>query len=543
MNKIIVVFYLFLSVVLFSNETVDDFPIDDFEILEDFDDDASFELEDTVILGESEDTHKESNKNTTTITAQEIKDKNYSTTGDILKEIPNIQVFGKSIDIRGQGVSSKNRVMILINGVPVKDMLIFEKSNIDTVSVDDIEEIEVIPGGSSVLYGNGAIGGVINIITKKKSTSLIETGFKAGSYSEIMPSFSISGSPIDNLDIRLSGDYRVSEGYRDSEKEDEKHINLWAGFSLNTKHKLEVKYGLYNSIKNQLTLQSLGELEENRQYSELLGDNNLLKNSVSFNYSGEINSSFNIKSNLYFVNKEVNYNMSELKAPLLPSFTSDPLLGLNSSGELFYGQSNRLVLGIELLKEDATVFAIPPFDDLAKLEHYFNKNSMDLFASNSLKIGKLEFTQGIRYSLANYSINIDPEMITRKINRVFTDHDEYIKTLEQLEKIINASDLEFHNMGEMMINLRDLEKTDINKTSNDFAFELGARYNYSDSGALYLRLDKAYFSPSPLQLLRRNVVAPGVFDANPDLKSEEHYTVELGLADTILSMPMYLYYF
>lgn len=38
---------------------------------------------------------------------------------------------------------------------------------INTIAVDNIERIEVLPGGGSVLYGSGTSGGVVNIITKR----------------------------------------------------------------------------------------------------------------------------------------------------------------------------------------------------------------------------------------------------------------------------------------------------------------------------------------------------------------------------------------
>lgn len=73
---------------------------------------------------------------------------------------------GDIISIRGL---SKNRILLTVNGRPMTASGIVGGYYIDWsgIPLDNIEKIEVIKGGSSALYGNNAIGGVINIITKK----------------------------------------------------------------------------------------------------------------------------------------------------------------------------------------------------------------------------------------------------------------------------------------------------------------------------------------------------------------------------------------
>lgn len=95
---------------------------------------------------------------------------NHSLT-DALHIIPGVFVhkttpFGRAdIVIRGQG-SRGRRVMVLIDGKPEK-MGLYGCTISHALPVDDVERIEVIRGSSSVLYGSDALGGVVNIITKK----------------------------------------------------------------------------------------------------------------------------------------------------------------------------------------------------------------------------------------------------------------------------------------------------------------------------------------------------------------------------------------
>lgn len=72
------------------------------------------------------------------------------------------------ISIRGIGGSPTTRVLMLIDGHP-QYMGIFGHPLPDAYVASDVERVEVIRGPASILYGSNAMGGVINIITKKQS--------------------------------------------------------------------------------------------------------------------------------------------------------------------------------------------------------------------------------------------------------------------------------------------------------------------------------------------------------------------------------------
>ncbi|NQU65769.1 MAG: TonB-dependent receptor, partial [SAR324 cluster bacterium] len=86
-----------------------------------------------------------------------------------------------SIFIRGSDAKS---VLVLIDGVMVNNPSDPNRTaDIGTLTVDNIERIEVIRGSQSVLYGSNAMAGVVNIITKKgQGKPVITTGVEAGSY-------------------------------------------------------------------------------------------------------------------------------------------------------------------------------------------------------------------------------------------------------------------------------------------------------------------------------------------------------------------------
>lgn len=89
----------------------------------------------------------------------------------------------------------KSRVLILINGNRTGTV------NFATIPTDDIERIEIVKGPASVLYGSSAMGGVINIITKKANNEGVNgsVGIEAGSWGFIktMAELKIKKEPFD----------------------------------------------------------------------------------------------------------------------------------------------------------------------------------------------------------------------------------------------------------------------------------------------------------------------------------------------------------
>jgi len=81
------------------------------------------------------------------------------------------------ISIRGIGGSPTTGVLMLIDGHP-QFMGIFGHPLPDSYAASDVEKVEVIRGPASILYGSNAMGGVINIITKKQ----ISEGFQANAH-------------------------------------------------------------------------------------------------------------------------------------------------------------------------------------------------------------------------------------------------------------------------------------------------------------------------------------------------------------------------
>lgn len=106
------------------------------------------------------------------INAEEIADRQPEKMADLFKELPGVDVQGEG-PFRGlpviRGLSS-NRVLILVDGQRLnnaRESTVFAGIQPGLVDLSEVERIEVLRGPASVLYGSDAMGGVINIITKK----------------------------------------------------------------------------------------------------------------------------------------------------------------------------------------------------------------------------------------------------------------------------------------------------------------------------------------------------------------------------------------
>ncbi|WP_159915447.1 TonB-dependent receptor [Pantoea sp. 18069] len=129
----------------------------------------------TVTAGGYEQSVKDAPASITVITADEIAKKSYTDVTDVLKNVPGIHIQGggveQSVMIRGM---SADYTLFLVDGRPQQDNQAFGLNGAQAGTpinflppLESIERIEVVRGPASSLYGSNAIGGVVNIITKK----------------------------------------------------------------------------------------------------------------------------------------------------------------------------------------------------------------------------------------------------------------------------------------------------------------------------------------------------------------------------------------
>jgi outer membrane receptor for ferrienterochelin and colicins len=105
------------------------------------------------------------------ITAQDIQERGYRTLKDVMKDLPGFNEIADSNEntmaVRGVMTSTFNKMLIMINGHRMNDLLLGRYDVDAVVGMDAVERIEFIRGPVSTLYGSGALVGAVNILTKK----------------------------------------------------------------------------------------------------------------------------------------------------------------------------------------------------------------------------------------------------------------------------------------------------------------------------------------------------------------------------------------
>ncbi len=103
-------------------------------------------------------------RNVISIEGKDLQNKGYVSLEQALERISGISFvnfgLGRNIDMRGQGDKSNIAVKVMIDGRAIN---VLDNSHgvtpLDSINLDNVERIEIIPGGGSVLYGNGTRGG------------------------------------------------------------------------------------------------------------------------------------------------------------------------------------------------------------------------------------------------------------------------------------------------------------------------------------------------------------------------------------------------
>lgn len=119
-----------------------------------------------------------------------------------------------SVDLLGFGATGNQNTLILLNGRRLSniDLTTPELAGIPLAA---IERIEVLPGAGAALYGNGAVGGVVNIVTRRQYRNSAGLEINSGSYNSLGGNGYATGNH-GNLSGAVALSTHDSDGYRDN---------------------------------------------------------------------------------------------------------------------------------------------------------------------------------------------------------------------------------------------------------------------------------------------------------------------------------------
>ncbi|MBS4035175.1 MAG: TonB-dependent receptor [Ignavibacterium sp.] len=179
---------------------------------------SPIKLDDVIVNVERTDKFLKDSPYSISLTSREhFESRNFSSLADALNDQPGISavkdgVWGTDINIRGL---SRNNVVTTIDGTRIETANDLS-ARLSMIDLNDIERIEVIKSAASSVYGSGATGGIVNIVSRVPSFSSgysFAGSFQSG-YNSVNSLRSISGSLFNSGSFwssKISGSYRKAD--------------------------------------------------------------------------------------------------------------------------------------------------------------------------------------------------------------------------------------------------------------------------------------------------------------------------------------------
>ena len=496
----------------------------------------------------------ELNRNMVIIDKEAINDKGYKNLEDVFRTLPFVNLtdigLGKNIDLRGQGDKANISVQVLVNGIP-QNML--DSSHgvtpLNTIDINSIERIEILPGGGAVMYGNGTRGGVVNIITQRryeKPTFNANIGYSnvlEGNGNSYNVDFKYGNKTNENLYYSFGANYQNKGGPRYGDKIEGVGANLSLtkdiGQSQSVFFDFDIFRGDIDSSPNNSFLDNPNPSKNDRK-TPGNGDfhNRQLRFDASLGYQNELSPTANLIVKIFYHYNKIDYLDTKtyisnytLQMRGMPIAFSFPNTLADQSGSFFddqkigldikYDQKHNngvLILGaqstynISKRTMDNYIDAYDPNYSMGTLSglQYINGMLIPFEGnkwSNSLYvIEKYDFTDrfslmgGIRYEYDKYDIDVDYNMHTHDI-------------------FVGGTRMPFVSPT--------YAQGSLNEDSHNFAFEINPNYKYSTYGNIYAKYERGFISPSPNSLLQRQ----GTTYQTTNIKDETYNTFEIGIRD------------
>ncbi len=212
----------------------------------------------TVIVSGSrfEENLNEVPANVQVITRDEIAESTSTNIPDILSQIGGLSVrntsggqlnLGATVDMGGYGPTGNSTTLVLVDGQRINPI---DSSSVswDSIPLDSINRIEVLHGGASVQYGNGALGGVINIITNGGKSNLNQASTSYGSFNTLINN-AILRNTLGDTTLQLTANSSNTNGWRQNSAANAYAFDAKVTQSLGGKDNIYVD--VFNSYSNQ----------------------------------------------------------------------------------------------------------------------------------------------------------------------------------------------------------------------------------------------------------------------------------------------------
>ena len=157
------------------------------------------------------------------ISAEDIRVSGAKLLSEVLRTQAGIQLTdsdgsgARNVTASMRGLSGANNVLVLVDGRKLNNPSLAAPA-LNTVSLKDVERIEIVQGSAGVLYGDQAVGGVINIITRRAVAGEVDGSISATSGTDNLEDYtaSVRQGFENGLSYNLSAQKRNADNYRDN---------------------------------------------------------------------------------------------------------------------------------------------------------------------------------------------------------------------------------------------------------------------------------------------------------------------------------------
>lgn len=433
-------------------------------------------LNETLITTENfETTVLDTAKDITIVTQEEIQNKGANTVAEALKGVPGLTVTQMdggqpAFDLRGFGATGPQNTLVLLDGIPLNSV---QGNGCDTsqIPVSIIDRIEVIPSGGSVMYGDGAVGGIINILTKapQDRANYGSIGVEASSWNTLNGNIHYGTKVTDRLLMDVAYNHYKSHGYRSIANpiynNDDSKETVWVrGKYLLDNGSVDVKYRHSNSDDYYSTHLTKEQFEDNpKQAGFNSGYSKFKEDSYTAKYDAKL--ADNVDFMLYggFDKREYHGNSTNLGE----NHTIAKQYYVKPQVRYTYADNSYVILGGDY-KDGKSENKIDNVKDQ-------KRKSYAGYVMNKTTVGDFQFTQGFRHEKIDY---------------------DYYKDLYS-SKIFSS------------------------KKFNANSWELGVNYLYSDTGSVYASYNHGFRGPT----------IENLNSWSGNIKMQKNDTYELGIKD------------
>lgn len=357
-------------------------------------------------------------RNVTVITREEIQALSPFTITDVLKTVAGLTVRDftgtgalASVDLRGFGETGSLHTLVMVDGRRINEVDL-SGADFSTIPVENVERIEILRGPASVLYGDSAVGGVINIITrtgKGKPTHKMQAQY--GSY-ELwgLRGYSQGGTENQKVGWFVSARHDYTDGYRQNSE------TRLQNLTFNTNFDAGQGWGfLVDGALNRTHYSLPGGLSQ-EQYDQNPRQTNTPNNfgkRQTGNIRGQVSKDWGTGGVL---SADISYRHQKNESELAGFFNNRNESNINTWGVLpkyvlnhkIGGLNNRLTLGVDYYNTtmDTDNFVLNgPKKESIEYEMY----SIGPYFLDELSLSQaLMLSFGARYQKADYDITLEP---------------------------------------------------------------------------------------------------------------------------------------